>query len=391
MKVPTDFRARGAWPRLLVLAVVASSSGACRGDARADRSLRDAAPVTVATVTRRDIPLEVRAFGLVEASHTVNVVSQVTGLVREVHFAEGDAVRAGDLLFTVDTRAVRASLAAIQAQVARDQVVANQARVEAERFRRLRQEGVASEIELTQAEAAAASAAAAVSMGRAQVQGANLNVSFTRVTAPIDGRTGALLVHAGNVVQASDSRVLVVIRCVKPVQIKFSVPQEYFTKIRERLARATLNVRATPRGSRGEPAVGTLKFMENAVDSSTGTLALKATFPNADERLWPGAAVDVALELDVDRAAVVAPDAAIQAGQDGTYAYVVRDGKAVRRPVKVARSSAEVALVSEGLTPGERVVIDGQIRLRDGVRVNVEPARATSDPSSAASSGAPIR
>jgi multidrug efflux system membrane fusion protein len=308
----------------------------------------------------------------VEASSTVGIVPQATGLVTEVHFKEGDFVKKGDLLFTVDTRPYSASLAVAQAELARNQALAEQARVEAERAVRLAAEGIASEQEVAKARADAATTAASVNVGKATLRSAGINVSFTRITAPIEGRTGSLLIHPGNVVHTGDIQPLVVIRAVSPVQVRFSVPEEYLARIRSRMAGGPLTVRITSKGEGVKSVEAPLTFVENTVDTSTGTVGLKATFANKNLELWPGASVDVALLLDVDKRAVVVPEAAIQVGQDDQHVFVVEGGKAKLRSVEVARSTEELAVIRSGVRVGERVVVEGQVRLRDGMNVSVK-------------------
>jgi membrane fusion protein, multidrug efflux system len=339
--------------------------------------------------------VELNAFGTVEANSTVAVAAQVTGLITEVHFQEGSFVKRGALLFTIDTRPYRASLAAAQAELAKNQALAAQADTEAKRSLELESQGVLSTQSRLKAAADAASARAMVEADQAQIQSARLNVDFTRITAPIDGMTGSLLVHAGNLVRAGTPDPLVVLRSMSPVQVRFAVPQGYLGQIRQKLSRGSLLVRATPRGAGTGAAAGAqseasahsvegqLTFMENSVDPATGTLSVKATFPNTGLELWPGAAVDVVLVLDVEPQVVVAPAAAVQAGQNGTYAFVIQGGDtAVLRPVTVARSTASLALIASGLEPGEEVVTDGQVRLRSGMKVAVQAtadARAAAD------------
>jgi membrane fusion protein, multidrug efflux system len=346
---------------------------ACSGRETDKKVQPKAVPVTVADVAVRDVPFEVAAFGTVEASSTVDIVSQVTGLVTEVHFKEGDVVHTGDPLFTIDTRPYRASMAVARAELERNRALAEQARVQAERTERLSAEGLASGQDLDRARADEQSTAANVKLGQAALQSAGLNVQFARITSPMDGRTGSLLVHAGNVVRANDASPLVVIRNLTPVQVRFSVSEEYLNRIRERSKAGPLTVRVTTRGDNAKTVEAPLTFLENTVDSATGTLALKATYANTGLELWPGAAVEAVLVLDTDRGAVVAPGASIQRGQDGTYAFVVDQGKAKLRRVEVARTTAELALVRSGLRPGEKVVTEGQVRLRDGIAVTVRP------------------
>ncbi|HKO94536.1 MAG TPA: efflux RND transporter periplasmic adaptor subunit, partial [Polyangiaceae bacterium] len=334
---------------------------------KADGRGAEPAPVTVAPVRSEDVPIEIHAFGSVEASSTVDVVPQVTGLITQVHFTEGSFVQKGELLFSVDTRPYRASLAAAQAELSKNAALAAQAQSEAQRYAELVHQGVATDQQLTQARAEAATARAQVEEGQAQIQSASLNVKFTRITAPISGKTGSLLVHAGNVIQANAPQPLVVIRSLSPVQVRFAVPQTYLTEIRQSFGRNPLGVKATPRGEGAETAEGQLTFLENTVDPSTGTLGLKATFANTGLELWPGAAVEVRLELGVDRQALVVPAEAVRDSQQGSYVFVIRDDQtATQRPVEVARSTPTLALIREGLRAGERIATDGYLRLREG-------------------------
>jgi membrane fusion protein, multidrug efflux system len=343
----------------------------------------DAVPVALATAQLLDVPREVATFGTVEASSTVDVATQVQGLVTEVHFKEGDFVKRGDLLFTVDTRPYRASLAAAQAELARNKAVSEQAQLEAERAARLSLEGVASEQEVAKARADAASSAANVKVGQAQMQSASLNVQFTRITSPIDGRTGSLLVHPGNVVRAGDAQPLVVIRSLSPVYVRFAVSQDYLSVIRERFGHEPLIARVTPRGEGAKTVAGPVTFLESSVDAATGTIALKASFGNSGQELWPGASVDVVLVLGVDKQATVVPEAALQRTQSGAIVFVVKDGKAELRPVQVLRSTSTHALIRSGVKVGEEVVTDGQLRLRQGSKITRKPASAAPAASSA--------
>lgn len=365
------------WPRgaaaSLLLAGLLALCG-CEEKSKAAKG-EDAVPVTVAAVQIADVPREVQAFGVVEASSTVDVRAQVQGLITKVHFHEGDFVKRGDLLFSVDTRPYSASLAAAQAELIRNQAVAEQAAVEAERATRLRQEGVASDQEVSRAEADARSSAANVKVGQAQIRSASINVGFGRITSPLDGRTGSLLVHAGNIVKATDAEPLVVIRSLSPVFVRFSVPQDHVPEIREQLAKSALVARITPRGDNAKSIEAPVTFLDNTVDVATGTVTLKATYPNREQLLWPGASVDVALVLGVDAGATVVPEAALSRSQAGALVYVIGpDARAEPRPVEVLRTTANQALIRSGLKAGEEVVTDGQLRLRKGTKVSRKPS-----------------
>ncbi len=359
-----------------LLVCLGGSSLGCESRSKAAKA-EEPVPVALATVEKRDVPREVRTFGSVDASSTVDVRAQVQGLITELHFKEGDFVKRGQLLFTVDTRPYSASLAAAQAELLRNRAVAEQMRVEAERANALRQEGVASDREVAKANADAASSAAEVKLGQAQAASASLNVSFTRITAPIDGRTGSLLVYPGNLVKATDAQPLVVLRSLSPVFVRFSVPQEHLPTIRERLGKEPLSVRVTPRGEGAKTVEAPVTFLENSVDSATGTVTLKATYLNAAHELWPGAAVDVVLVMGTDVGATVVPEPALQRSQSGTLVFVVgQDGRASPRPVTVLRTTETQAIITSGLEPGERVATDGLLRLRKGTKVSEAQAVA---------------
>jgi multidrug efflux system membrane fusion protein len=376
-----------AWALAAALLPLVAGALGCENKSKAAKGDQPV-PVTVATAERQDVPREVPAFGAVEASSTVDVRAQVQGLITQVHFHEGDFVKRGDLLFSVDTRPYSASLAAAQAELLRNQAVANQAKVEAERAARMAVEGVASEQELAKAKADAASGAANVKVGQAQIRSAALNVAFTRITSPIDGRTGSLLVHAGNIVKATDAQPLVVIRSLTPVYVRFAIAQDYVAAVRDALGHVPLDVRVTPRGADAKTVEAPVTFLDNTVDVTTGTVTLKATYPNTGQELWPGASVDVVLVLGVDKNALVVPEPALSRSQSGTFVFVIgADGRAEPRPVDVLRTTATLALIRAGLQPGEQVVTDGQLRLRKGTKVTLRALPSAKLSASAAAEG----
>lgn len=321
------------------------------------------------------MPVEVRAIGAAEAVNTVQVIPQVGGLIQAVHFKEGDNVKKGDLLFTIDTRPYAATLSAAQAELEKNRALADQAHREFERFQKLAAEGLTSDLELSQRRAAAAALDATVGQNQANLVGSSINVQFAAIRSPIDGRTGALLVHAGNVVRGNDGRSLVVIRSLEPIYVRFAVPEEYLPAVQARMKAGPISVEARPRGAGSEPAVGDLTFIENAVDSATGKIDMKALFRNEGDVLWPGQLVDVIVRLSTEKGATVVPEAAVQMGQDGAYAYVVGAGnKASLRLVQVDRTVGSEMVVKSGLSTDERVIVDGQVRVRDGAPVQIKAA-----------------
>lgn len=367
--------------------------GACdKHSADEERVSPRAAPVEVQLVTRRDLPIEVTAIGTVEATNTVSVLPQVGGRITRVAFVEGAFVESGDVLFTLDTRPYNASLAAAEAELNRSRAAVAQAAAETQRYDALAREGLASEQERQQRKAELDAAEASMQAARAAIASANLNVQFATIRAPIDGRTGALLVTVGNVVQAGGTNPLVVIRSLAPVKVSFNVPSPLLSKLRSDGGVLPLEVRATTRGPTPTTATGQLTFVDNSMDTQAGSLNLKATFANVDERLWPGDFVDVDLVLGTDEHVVVAPESAVAEGQQGAYAFVIdRDNVARLRQISIRRRTHEYVVVERGLEPGDRVVTNGALRLRDGTPVTVSvpegPAPTTGSSNSLPTAG----
>lgn len=419
--------------RRLALALVASFALAgCSDGGRAQAKAPQPAPVPVgvASVTEKPVPLQVLAVGTVQAYTTVGIKSQVAGQILTVHFKEGDEVKRGDLLFTIDPRPLEAAVRQAEANVAKDRAQLRQAeaargqrqaeitqaqanlerdlaqlenaRVQEKRYSELvRKELVAREqydqiktamtaleatvqadrAALENARAAARAAEAMVDNARAvitadeaAVETARLQLGYTTIRAPMDGRTGNLLVQAGNIVKTGEDSPLVVIAQIRPIYVSFGVPEGQLPAIKSYRARGTVKVEAVlEAGTR--KVQGDVTFMNNTVDPTTGTIQLKATFPNVDNVLWPGQFVDVALTLATEPAVVV-PARAVQAGQKGPFVFVVKPDLTVEsRLVKPGRRLVSELVVEDGLKPGERIVTDGQLRLLPGARVEIRPEK----------------
>jgi len=338
-------------------------------------------PVRVGDVRRLPVPLEIAAIGHVEAYSTVSVKPRVGGEVTQVGFREGDDVKAGDLLFVIDPRPFEAALAEAKANLARDRARLSEADRTLERYEDLIRKEYITQEQYDQARANAEALKATSQADEAAIETARLNLDYCRITAPVPGRTGSLLVHRGNIVKANDDRPLVVINQVEPVFVSFAIPEGDFGEVKRRSATARLPVVAVPQG--GKPETGETTFLDNAVDSTTGTILLKAAFPNRDRALWPGQYVNVSLTVAVDEDAVVAPVDAVQQGQSGTYVYVVKPDRTVEiRSVVVRRNWGGWALITSGLSDGERVVTDGQLRLAPGATIT-EKTDATPVPTAA--------
>lgn len=365
-------------PLTLVGALVAACAGGSRGH-------EQAVPVTVATAAAQPTPFEINANGTVEPIQTVAVLPQVSGTLLDVRFQEGADVTAGQVLFQIDPRPYEAALAQAEATLGRDAAQAASAVENARRYEALaKKDYVAAQQSLDQ-RATADALLATLRADSAAVRTARLNLEYATIRAPITGRTGRLLVHRGDVVHANATSALVVINQIRPIRVRFAVPERYLPDI-QRYRGNTLHVLVRPNG--GDAATvnaGVLTFVDNAVDTATGAVLLKAEFPNTDETLWPGEFVSANLVLYVDSSAIIVPSPAVMSGQRGTYVYVIamQDSTAHLRPVTVARSNDTLAVIASGVARGEVVVTDGQLRLSDKSRVEI-----TKGLSSAAGAGA---
>jgi multidrug efflux system membrane fusion protein len=355
------------------IALVLWFAAAC---SKADPPRQPSVPVSVTTVKRTTVPYVVTANGVAEPMQTVAVEAQVNGILNRVTFAEGQAVRAGQILFEIDSRPYVALLQQARAQLARDEAQAANTRRDAARYAALVKEGYVTGSQADQADATAASAAATVAADRANVSKAALDVANSTIRAPISGRTGSLLVRQGNLVKANSEPPLVVINQIQPILVRFAIPQSQLPDIQKYYRGGNaLQVRVTPSEGSGVPLMGTLAFIDNNVDSTSGTVLLKARFDNPEGTLWPGQYTNVALQLYVDPNALTLPAPAVMTGQQGTYVYTIDSaGNAKQRPVQVSRTVDSLAVISSGLKEGERVVMDGQSRLIPGSKVTIKGA-----------------
>ena len=327
-------------------------------------------PVVVAKATQQDMPVQVTAIGNVEAYSTVTVKSLVDGEIQKAYFTEGQDVRKGDMLFSIDPRSFQATLRQAEANLARDQANAQYAKTEAQRYTQLVKSGIVSQLQYEQFTSNAQALDAAVRADQAAVENAKIQLSYCSIYAPIGGRTGSLLVHPGNLVKNNDTS-LVVINQVTPIYVDFSIPEKFLAQVKAHEARGRLRVLAYPSSVPSNASSGYLSFINNAVDSNTGTIVLKGTFANGDRRLWPGQFVNVTLDLTVQRNATVVPSQAVQTGERGQYVYVVKaDDTVDYRPVTVGNTLQGLTIVDKGVNPGETVVTNGQLRLFPGAKVS---------------------
>jgi multidrug efflux system membrane fusion protein len=422
-------RALGA----VMLAGAALTVSACSdrvGEAQT-RGAPPVVPVSIATAEKKGVPMQVDAVGTVQAYSMVGVKSQVAGQIMRVHFREGQDVKRGELLFTIDPRPMEAAVKQSEANVAKDVAQLRQteaslaqrraevthaeatlardlahlenAKVQEERYRQLAEKELIAREQYDQvrtnfsalqatvtadraavdnarasaraAEALVENARAAIKANEAMVESARLQLAYTTIRSPMDGRTGNLLGQVGNIVKGNDDGPLVTIAQIRPIYVSFAVPETYLTAIKTYRAQGPLAVQASIDGGQRR-VTGTVTFMNNTVDPGTGTIQLKATFPNADSALWPGQFVDVALTLTTEQAVVI-PTHAVQAGQQGQTVFVVKPDLTVEpRVVKTGRRLAREIIIEQGVVPGERVVTDGQVRLVPGTRVEIRPPKS---------------
>jgi membrane fusion protein, multidrug efflux system len=335
-------------------------------------------PVTIGQVEQKPMPITINAIGTVEAYTNVAVRAQTTGELISVNFREGDDVRKGQVLFTLDRRPLEAALAQAEANFNRDTAQAQNARAQAARAQDLAARGIATREQLDQMTANAAALDATVAADRAAVENARVELQYATIMAPIAGRTGALMVHAGNLVRANDTTPLVVINQIAPINVTFGIPESQLPAFKRYMAQGTVSVTAQPPNETAAPPVGRITFIDNAVDQTTGTIKLKGTFANEKRHLWPGQFVNVVVTLTTDPRAVVVPTPAVQTGQQGQFVFVVKPDQTVElRPVTTSRSIGSETVIDTGLKPGETVVTDGQLRLTPGARISVKNAVGT--------------
>ncbi len=343
---------------------------------RADKKGAQAAPVTVAAVEQRTMPVQLRAIGNVEPYSTVAIKARVDGQIIAVNFREGQPVKKGEVLFRIDPRPFEATLKQAEANALRDAAARDQARSQERRYEELLRKNFVSKEAYAQIRTNAETAEASAQASRAAVENARLNVEYCTISSPIDGYVGKVLLQAGNLVKANDVNALVVINQVRPIYVVFAQPEQALGEIRERMSAGALPVRAQAKEG-GKASEGALVFIDNAVDPTTGTIKLRGQFANADLALWPGQFVNVILKLYDQKDALVVPSLAIQTGPEGEYVFVVKaDSTVEMRRISIARTEGESAVLSAGVRAGEKVVTRGQLGLAPGVKVAVRPESA---------------
>ena len=358
---------------LVLLTVLCITGSSCsKGKPAPPRTV----PVVVGRADQKNIPLQLKVIGNVEAYNAVSIKPLVGGEVEGVYFREGQDVKKGDLLFKIDPRPYAAALRQSEAALARDLAQAKNAEEQAKRYALLVQKDYVSKDQYDQLRANADALAAAVEADKANVENSRLQLDYCSIKSPINGRAGSVLVNIGNVIKANDI-AMTTINQIVPTYVTFTVPEQNLADIKKYTAMKELKVEAIIPGDEKRPARGELTFIDNAVDKTTGTIKLKGTFANAVRRLWPGQFVDVILTLTTEPNRVVVPSSAVQTGQQGQYVYVIKDDMtADLRIVTPGRSYGDWTIIEQGVAAGEKVVIDGQLRLVPGVKVEIKNGKS---------------
>jgi multidrug efflux system membrane fusion protein len=366
-------------PASAALIVLGALASGCAKQQAAPQP-RPAIPVVVGKVIQKAMPVEVIAVGNVEAYSTVSIKAQVPGQLLDVHFKEGDFVHKGQLLLTLDQRPYEAALAQAKAALARDKATAVNNRLQAQRYSKLLAEGIVPASQVESFTSAADASDAVLNADEASIKTAELNLEYSTIYSPIDGRTGALMLKPGNLVKVADVPI-VVINQVNPIFVNFAVPQQFWPDIKKYMAQGTLRVKATVPKDTGPAEGGSVAFVDNAVDPTTGTIHVRATFTNSQNRLWPGLYVNIVLTLSQQLGATVVPAQAVLEGDKGSFVYVVRSDKRVEpRIIVPVRTIDGETVIEKGLKPGETIVTDGQTRLEPNARVEIKSGSSDTVP-----------
>jgi membrane fusion protein, multidrug efflux system len=361
----------GARPWVVLFLTVLILTASCSGDKKPPPP--PPVPVLVGTVTEKTVPVELKNIGNVEAYSTVSIKSRLAGQLVQVNFKEGQDVKEGELLFVIDPRPYETALKQAEANLARDKALAVKAQADAGRYAELIRKQFVSQQDYEQAKATADSLGATVNADAVAVANARLNLSYCYLKAPINGRTGSLIAHQGNMIKENADTAMVVINQIQPIYVSFAIPEQNLAEVRKYMAAEKVPVEAVITGQESNPEKGVLTFIDNTVDKATGTILCKATFTNEAKRLWPGLFVNVVVRLSTQPGAILVPSQAIQTGQEGQFVFVVQPEMTVEvRPVEVGRTLDGEVIVMKGLKPGERVVTDGQLRLVPGAKVQIK-------------------
>jgi multidrug efflux system membrane fusion protein len=363
-----------AWGRVLAMAAICAAAPALRA---ADKSAPGAGPgggailVDSAVVSRTDVPIYLEGLGTVQAFYTATITARIDGALDRVAFTEGQMIQKGALLAQIDPRPAQAALDQALAMQARDAANLAGAQRDMDRYEALIPQNLVSRQQLDAQRSLVDQLKAQVQVDRATIDNARTQLDYTRITSPITGRTGLRLVDPGNIVHASDTRGIVVVTQVQPIAIIFTLPEDALPQVNQALAAGAVPVTALSRDGKSALDTGSLALIDNQIDSTTGTMRLKATFPNLHNTLWPGQFVNTRVLVQRQRGALTVPNAAIEHGPNGPFTYVIKaDSTVEARALTLGTQSGELTVVSTGLAPGEQVVISNQYRLQPGARVH---------------------
>jgi multidrug efflux system membrane fusion protein len=357
----------------VIIAISAAFLGSCSNGNSSQPPKKPVVPVSAGTVAQKTVPVLLTAIGNVETVSTIQVKSQIGGILDKVHFKEGQDVAKGSLLFTIDPRQYEAQVKQAEANLAKDKAQLENAREEAQRYGELVKRGYVAREQYEQYRTNAAALEATVNADKAMVENAHLQLKYCYIYSPITGRTGNLIAAEGNLIKASADTSMVVINQIQPIYVTFSLPEQNLPEIKKYMAQGKITVGAYLSKDDKTPEQGVLTFVDNTVDPTTGTIKLKATFQNAQKKLWPGQFVNVALTLTTQPNALLVPTSAIQTGQSGQFVFVVKNDNTVEsRPIAAGRAIGDETVIDKGVTPGETVVTDGQVRLVPGARVEIK-------------------
>jgi multidrug efflux system membrane fusion protein len=333
-------------------------------------------PVTVTLAAQKDMPFLIRSVGQVQAYSTVSVKAQVGGEITGVYFKEGQNVKKGDILLTIDRRPCEIALRQAESVLEKDRALLKNAEADVKRYDELVQKDYVTKEQYDSLIANRDVLVASIKADEANIANAKLQLDYCTIVSPIDGRTGSVLIYPGNIIKANDTNPAVVILQIIPIYVAFSVPEQYLPRIKEFMSKGQLKTDAFPSSEDGASIPGVLSFVDNAIDPATGTIMLKSTFSNQDRALWPGQFLNVSLTLTIEKNVTVVPSQAVQTSQTGQYIFVIKeDMTAEMRPVKVDRAVGGETIVAEGVKPGEKVVTDGQLRLIPGARVDIRQGK----------------
>ena len=383
----------GRWVWIVLILLVVVGIILYRIHSRVESASKDtgnnaAISVGVTTTQKRDVPYYLTGLGSVTAFYTVTIHTRVDGEIMKVYFREGQFVHAGDVLVEIDPRPFQVALDQAEGQLAKDQASQNDAKVDLSRYQQLWQEGVIPRQQLDSQQATVGQYDGAIKSDQAQIDNAKLQLTYSRVTSPIDGRVGLRLVDPGNIVHAADTNGILVITQVQPIAVIFTLPEDNLPEVVAEMKKRQLLVEAYNRDNNMKLGQGVLLTLDNQIDQTTGTIKLKSQFDNRDQTLWPNQFVNIRLFLNVRKDAIVIPTAAIQSGAQGPFVYVVSSGNQAQvRSIQTEFSEGNISVIREGLNEGEEVVVDGQDKLQSGATVSAHTSNVTRSSSGEAPQG----